>query len=128
MSGYIVNPFSSDIDPMANTTYSNQSIPVVAYGLIGVTSLTLAYLTLIDSTQTKASSVISPAVSATSMLPSGIFSKDTKTESPSIPNPIAEEVKPNEKEEEERSQPTGYGGKSKHKKHKNKKKTKRNKK
>lgn len=141
MSGYIVNPFSSDIDPMANTSYSNQSIPVVAYGLIGITSLTLAYLTFIDSTQENKSGITSPSTSASSMLPSGIFTKEPENKSQSmLPSPIAALVNPTipppmaqaevTKEENKDLKP-GYGGKSKRKKHipnKKSKKTKRNKK
>lgn len=141
MSGYIVNPFSSDINQMQNISYSTESIPVVAYGLIGVTSLTLAYLTLIDSTQTTVSGITSPSTSATSMLPSGIFTKEPENKSPSIlPSPIAALANPTTPppmtqaeviKEENKDLKPGYGGKSKRKKHirnKKSKKTKRNKK
>jgi len=139
MSGYIVNPFSSDINPMQSS--SSQSIPVVAYGLIGITSLTLAYLTMIDSTEEKKSGITSPSTSATSMLPSGIFTKEPENKSPSIiPSPIAALVNPTTPppmaqaeviKEENKDLKPGYGGKSKRKKHirnKKSKKTKRNKK
>jgi hypothetical protein len=139
MSGYIVNPFSSDINPMQSS--SSQSIPVVAYGLIGITSLTLAYLTMIDSTQESKSGITSPSTSATSMLPSGIFTKEPENKSPSIlPSPIAALVNPTTPppmaqaeviKEENKDLKPGYGGKSKRKKHirnKKSKKTKRNKK
>ena len=141
MSGYIINPFSSDINQLENTSHSSQSIPIVAYGLIGVTSLTLAYLTLIDSTQTTVSGITSPSTSATSMLPSGIFTKEPENKSPSIlPSPIAALANPTTPppmtqaeviKEENRDLKPGYGGKSKRKKHigsKKSKKTKRNKK
>jgi len=139
MSGYIVNPFSSDINPMQSS--SSQSIPVVAYGLIGITSLTLAYLTMIDSTEEKKSGITSPSTSATSMLPSGIFTKEPENKSPSIiPSPIAALVNPTTPppmaqaeviKEENKDLKPGYGGKSKRKNHirnKKSKKTKRNKK
>lgn len=143
MSGYIVNPFSSDINQMQNISYSSESIPVVAYGLIGVTSLTLAYLTLIDSTQSKVSGITSPSVSATSMLPSGIFTKEPENKSPSmLPSPIAALTNPTTPppmaqaeviKEENKDLKQGYGGNSKRKKNTTKnnkkhKKTKRNKK
>jgi len=141
MSGYIVNPFSSDINQMQNISYSTESIPVVAYGLIGITSLTLAYLTLIDSTQTKVSGITSPSISATSMLPSGIFTKEPENKSSSIlPSPITALANPTTPppmaqaeviKEENKDLKPGYGGNSKRKKHlrnKKSKKTKRNKK
>jgi len=141
MSGYIVNPFSSDINQMQNISYSTESIPVVAYGLIGITSLTLAYLTLIDSTQTKVSGITSPSISATSMLPSGIFTKEPENKSSSIlPSPITAIANPTTPppmaqaeviKEENKDLKPGYGGNSKRKKHlrnKKSKKTKRNKK
>lgn len=139
MSGYIVNPFSSDINPMQNSP--SHSIPVVAYGLIGITSLTLAYLTMIDSTEDKKSGVSSPSISATSMLPSGIFTKEPENKTPSmLPSPIAALVNPTTTpqvaqseviKEENKDIKQGYGGNSKRKKHirnKKSKKTKRNKK
>jgi hypothetical protein len=56
MSGYIINPFSSDFNPTSSTTFSSQSsIPMLAYGLIGLTSLTLAYLSLVDFKESKSS-------------------------------------------------------------------------
>lgn len=54
MSGYIINPFSSDFNPTSSITFSSQnSIPMLAYGLIGLTSLTLAYLSLVDFNESK---------------------------------------------------------------------------
>jgi hypothetical protein len=49
MSGHIINPFSSDFNPTSSFNLSsNESIPALAYGLIGLTSLTLAYLSFVD--------------------------------------------------------------------------------
>ena len=69
MAGYIINPFSSDFNPTTSVSYSSEPIPIAAYGLIGITSLTLAYVTLISSAQGPTES----NVSATSMLPA-VFS------------------------------------------------------
>jgi hypothetical protein len=69
MAGYIINPFSSDFNPTTSVSYSSEPIPIAAYGLIGITSLTLAYVTLISSVQGATES----NVSATSMLPA-VFS------------------------------------------------------
>jgi len=113
MSGYIINPFSSDINQLENTSHSSQSIPIVAYGLIGVTSLTLAYLTLIDSTIDKSSS----SMSATSLLPSGLFTKKEE----STNNSIFSSPQENSTQERELFK-KAYGGKSKSKNHNNKKK------
>ena len=74
MSGYIINPFSSDFNPTTSISFSSESIPIAAYGLIGLTSLTLAYVTLVASSQ--GGSKASP--SATSMLPA-MFSPKTPT-------------------------------------------------
>ena len=74
MAGYIINPFSSDFNPTTSVSYSAEPIPIVAYGLIGLTTLTLAYVTLVASKQESTQpSISSPTTSATSMLPS-IFS------------------------------------------------------
>ena len=49
MSGYIINPFSSEFNPTSSFNLSShESIPALAYGLIGLTSLTLAYLSFVD--------------------------------------------------------------------------------
>ena len=83
MSGYITNPFSSDFNPTTSISFSSESIPIAAYGLIGLTSLTLAYVTLIASSQGGKS----PTGSATSMLPS-IFSPKTPTSPSMIVSPF----------------------------------------
>jgi hypothetical protein len=64
MSGQIINPFSSDFNPTTSINFSTEHIPIAAYGLIGITSLTLAYVTLIATTKGDKSSA-----SAVSMLP-----------------------------------------------------------
>ena len=136
MSGYIVNPFSSDINPLQSD--SSQTIPVAAYGLIGITSLTLAYLTMIDSSQEKKKDITSPSISATSMLPSNIFdNKSESKESTLLPSPIAAIANPvtpppiaeAERIEEDKELKPGYGGKKQKKnKTKNKKRIKKQKK
>jgi hypothetical protein len=140
MAGYITNPFSSDFNPTTSIAFSSESIPIAAYGLIGLTSLTLAYVTLVASSQgdSKQSSIASATASATSMLPA-IFSPKTPpspsmivspfgTKSPSpvpasaqvVNTPIAEAVPI-------KSEKPAFGGKTRNKKHKNKK-TKRSRK
>jgi len=135
MAGYITNPFSSDFNPSTRISFSSESIPVAAYGLIGLTSLTLAYVTLVASSQgdLKQPSIASKAASATSMLPA-IFSPKTppspsmvvspfgtKTPSPSpvptsaqvVNTPMAEAVPI-------KSEKASFGGKTRGKKHKHK--------
>ena len=34
MSGYVTNPFSSDFNPTSSISFSSESIPIAAYGLI----------------------------------------------------------------------------------------------
>lgn len=87
MSGEIINPFSSDFKK-SSSTFSSQSIPVVAYALIGITSLTLAYVTLIETTQGDITGAKQP--SATSMLPSFVTPPST-VQSPS-PVPASAQV------------------------------------
>jgi hypothetical protein len=89
MSGQIINPFSSDFNPSSSISFSAEPMPILAYGLIGLTSLTLAYVTLIETTQGDMSAKQS-SVSATSMLPSigssigTSFGLSSKPESPSM--------------------------------------------
>ena len=90
MSGQIINPFSSDFKN-PSSTYSTESIPVAAYALIGITSLTLAYITLIESTQGDITG--SKSSSATSMLPSvssplSYFSKPASPSMQVSPSPV----------------------------------------
>lgn len=101
----------------SNSSSQPEQIPLLAYGLVGVTSLVLAYATLADNS---ASTSVEPVASATSLLPtiSNPFSsaKPTPLSSPSIFSPAT-------------PQPV-YGGKGKHKKtiskQQSKKQTKRN--
>jgi hypothetical protein len=64
MSGQIINPFSSDFNPTSSISFSAEPVPLVAYGLIGITALTLAYVTLVEISQGDSSNV-----SAVSLLP-----------------------------------------------------------
>lgn len=64
MSGQIINPFSSDFNPTSSISFSAEPVPLVAYGLIGLTALTLAYVTLVEISQGESSNV-----SAVSLLP-----------------------------------------------------------
>ena len=82
MAGYITNPFSSDFNPTTSVSFSSESIPIAAYGLIGLTSLTLAYVTLVASSQGGSKASPMGSASATSMLPA-MFSPKTP-QSPSM--------------------------------------------
>jgi hypothetical protein len=136
MSGQIINPFSSDFKT-PSSVYATESIPVAAYALIGITSLTLAYVTLIESTQGDITGPKSP--SATSMLPamsSPLSYFSTKPTSPSMqvspspapsPSPVpasAQPVTPIAEAVPIAEGKPAVGGKTKRKKNKNKNKNK----
>jgi len=138
MAGYIINPFSSDFNPTTSVSYSSEPIPIAAYGLIGITSLTLAYVTLISSAQDAKAS----GVSATSMLPA-VFSPATPSSpsmavspfgpspgpspSPSPSIPVAQPVTPTPVGTPQPLAKPAMGGKTRHHKKnaKKQKKTKR---
>lgn len=87
MSGYIIHPYSADFIKTANLSYSIESIPIVAYGFIGITTLTLAYITFLESAidisksaSEGMSSIVESTKSATSLLPS--FYPPSQTSSP----------------------------------------------
>jgi len=140
MSGQITNPLSSDFNPTSSISFSSESIPIAAYGLIGLTSLTLAYVTLIASGQ-GGKSPSGPASSATSMLPS-IFSPKTPASPSMIVSPfgsstsaqaassipMAQAVPVTPTPEQGPLAKPAMGGKTRHnKKHHKHKKTKRSK-
>lgn len=115
MSGYILNPFSADFNPTSSVTYSTNGIPILAYGLIGITSLTLAYVTLLEKSSSGSSSsgINSPSVSATSMLPFNVPSMAPTTPTTSATTPTSSIIGP------PAASPPKTGGKSRrsHKKH-----------
>lgn len=116
MAGYIINPFSSDFNPTTSVSYSAEPIPIVAYGLIGLTTLTLAYVTLIDSMPgSGGASISSPTTSATSMLPS-LFSPKTPPSPSMFVSPFGPTTSVQPPTER-----TTVGGKTRNKKHKHKK-------
>jgi len=98
MSGQIINPFSSDFNPTSSISFSAEPVPLVAYGLIGITALTLAYVTLVEISQGDSSNV-----SAVSLLP-----KIESSPTPSRPSPGMFD------------RPAQSGGKTHHKRTKNK--------
>lgn len=126
MSGYIINPYSADFKRTVNLSYSIESIPIVAYGLIGITTLTLAYLTFVESagaasksaTEGISSVINSTTKSATSLLPTGFLNQNEPKPTQSSILPPMNNVAPAP------AQPGVTGGKSRHRKS-NKKNTKR---
>jgi len=120
MAGYIINPFSSDFNPTTSVSYSAEPIPIVAYGLIGLTTLTLAYVTLVASKPESAGpSISSPTTSATSMLPS-IFSPKTPASPSMVVSPFGTTTTSSTSVQPPTAKPT-VGGKTRNKKHKHKK-------
>jgi len=90
---------------------NDTSIPVLAYALIGITTLVLSYVTLIDTGSDKPSSIA--GASATSLLPSSIPSPQVAV--PMSPTPQGTEL-PIAK---------SYGGKKTKRRNPGHKKTKR---
>lgn len=62
---------------------NDTSIPVLAYALIGITTLVLSYVTLIDTGSDKPSSIA--GASATSLLPSSLQSSSSPSPQVAVP-------------------------------------------
>jgi hypothetical protein len=108
MSGHIINPFSSEFNPTSSFNLSShESIPALAYGLIGLTSLTLAYLSFVDLKKPNNTETLK---------------KTDNTETLKKPNNT--ETLPPLNQENNNPEQIKTGGKSKSKRHKSNLKTK----
>jgi hypothetical protein len=118
------------MDSIIQTTYDGQ--PIIVYGMIGITTLVLAFVTLKDSGSADSDTSLTTSVgSVTSMIPAmpNVFGSSTDDESKENPKEEREPEREQEDEtapEEKEEKPMTLGGsKRKKKQGKLKRKSKR---
>jgi len=119
------------MDSIIQTTYNGQ--PIVAYGMIGITTLVLAFVTLKDSGSADSDTSLTKSVgSVGSMIPAmpNVFGSSTDDDSKEKPKEEREPEREREQdetapEEKEKKKPTLGGSKRKKKQGKLKRKSKR---
>jgi hypothetical protein len=118
------------MDSIIQTTYDGQ--PIIVYGMIGITTLVLAFVTLKDSGSADSDTSLTTSVgSVTSMIPAmpNVFGSSTDDESKEKPKEEREPEREQEDEtapEEKEEKPMTLGGsKRKKKQGKLKRKSKR---
>ena len=114
------------MDSIIQTTYNGQ--PIVAYGMIGITTLVLAFVTLKDSGSADSDTSLTKSVgSVSSMIPAmpNVFGSSTDDDSKEKPKEEREQEDETAPEEKEEKNPTLGGSKRKKKQGKLKRKSKR---